>query len=170
MTASATDGRPQRANSGQDEQRPSVVRELAGCRAFYVFQLVLLGVSAGLSASQVAWVTGSEDILGSGGVGTLWTAFFLGWAVASIPAGILIDRGNPGRWLVLSCFASATVLVAIGGLMLTHTLAGPVFLALAALLGVTEAIQLPAVLSVQATLVPATAVGAADIVRRGRLC
>lgn len=168
MTASATDGRPQRANSGQDEQRPSVVRELAGCRAFYVFQLVLLGVSAGLSASQVAWVTGSEDILGSGGVGTLWTAFFLGWAVASIPAGILIDRGNPGRWLVLSCFASATVLVAIGGLMLTHTLAGPVFLALAALLGVTEAIQLPAVLSVQATLVPATAVGAADIVRTCR--
>jgi len=69
---------------------------------------------------------------------------------------------------VLSCFASATVLVAIGGLMLTHTLAGPVFLALAALLGVTEAIQLPAVLSVQATLVPATAVGAADIVRTCR--
>ena len=45
-----------------------------------------LAAEAGLSASQVAWVTGSEDILGSGGVGTLWTAFFLGWAVASIPA------------------------------------------------------------------------------------
>ena len=90
-----------RANSGPGRTTSERRSGTAGCRAFYVFQLVLPGRSAGLSASQVAWVTGGEDILVPGGVGTL-DPFFLGWAVASIPAGILIDRGNPGRWLVLS--------------------------------------------------------------------
>nr|UDM84277.1 transporter [Dyella tabacisoli] len=82
-------------------------------------------------------------------------------------AGVLVDRYSPRLILILSSLAGALVLVALGGLVLTHALTLWMLYAFAALMGLVGTFTIPARMSILPRIVDSTQLQSANSIMMG---
>jgi hypothetical protein len=142
----------------------SVRQQLRGQRRIFAFMVVLMPASALVGALGIARIAyGTEAFGSSNGVGLIALVVAIAGAVMGVPAGILVDRWNPRRALVLSLGGLAVIDLVLAVILRTGSMTPAWALILAAPEGLLLTLFTPAMASTQAALVPASARGATEI-------
>ncbi|PHX60380.1 MAG: hypothetical protein CK552_06195 [Actinobacteria bacterium] len=142
----------------------SVRQQLRGQRRILALMAVLMPVSALVGALGIARIAYATDTFGSSnGVGLIALVIAIAGAVMGVPAGVLVDRWDTRKALVLSVGGLAVVDLLLAVILLTGSMTPALALSLAAPEGLMLSLFIPAMANTQAALVPSSARGATEI-------
>jgi hypothetical protein len=148
----------------------TVLDQLKGSPRFALLMLISLPTAIALGAKEIARLEYVTEVFGSaGGIGTVGVVVAVAVALGGATSGPLCDRINPRGVLIISMLGVACSNVISSTLILRGELTVPIVLVIAALDGGALGIGAPALLKVQAALVPGDARGSAEIVNIFRL-
>lgn len=148
----------------------SVLDQLKGSPRFAVFMLVMLPTAIALGAKEVARLQYVTGVFGSaGGIGTVGVVVAVAVALGGATSGPLCDRINPRGVLIISILGVACSNVISSTLIFRGELTVPIVLVIAVFDGASLGVGAPALLKIQAALVPHDARGSAEIVNIFRL-
>lgn len=150
--------------------RTSVLDQLKGSPRFGVLMLFMLPTAIGLGAKEVARLQYITAVFGgAGGIGTAGVVIAVAVALGGVIAGPLCDRINPRGVLLISILGVGCSNIIAATLIYRASLTIPIVLIIAAIDGGALGIGAPALLKIQAALVPHDARGSAEIVNIFRL-
>ena len=148
----------------------TVLDQLKGSPRFALFMLLLMPTAAALGAKETARLDFVTDVFGSAlGIGSVGAVIAVGVAIGGSIAGPLCDRINPRGVLLLS-FAMVVVGNLVTVILLMQGALGTGHIEVLALVdGLALGIGVPALLKLQAAMVPLDARGSAEIINILRL-
>jgi len=148
----------------------TVLDQLKGSPRFALFMLLMVPAAGTIGAKEAARLDYVTDAFGSAlGIGSVGAVIAVGTAIAGSVAGPLCDRINPRGVLLLSfAMIAASNLVTVA-LLIQGALATGLIEVLAFWYGLAFGIGVPALLKLQAALVPLDARGSAEIINILRL-
>ena len=148
----------------------TVLDQLKGSPRFALFMLLMLPAAGTIGAKEVARLDFVTDAFGSAlGIGSVGAVIAVGTAIAGSIAGPLCDRINPRGVLILSFAIIATGNLVTVALLVQGALATGLIEVLAFVDGLAFGIGVPALLKLQAAMVPPDARGSAEIINILRL-
>ena len=148
----------------------TVLDQLKGSPRFALFMLLLMPTAAALGAKEAARLDFVTDVLGSAlGIGSVGAVIAVGVAIGGSIAGPLCDRINPRGVLLLSFAMVVVGNLATVTLLVQGALAAGHIEVLALVDGLALGIGVPALLKLQAAMVPLDARGSAEIINILRL-
>ena len=154
----------------QRSSRLTVLDQLKGSPRFALLMLISLPTAIALGAKEIARLEYVTEVFGNaGGIGTVGVVVAVSVALGGVTSGPLCDRINPRGVLIISMVGVATSNVLSSALILRGNLTVPIVILLAAIDGGALGVGAPALLKVQAALVPEDARGSAEIVNIFRL-
>ena len=132
--------------------------------------LIVLPTAIALGAKEVARLQYVTEVFGgAGGIGTVGAVVAVAVAVGGATSGPLCDRINPRGVLIISMLGVACSNILSSTLISSGELTVPLVLLIAVVDGGSLGVGAPALLKVQAALVPSDARGSAEIVNIFRL-
>jgi hypothetical protein len=132
--------------------------------------IIFLPAAASLGAKERARLDYVTDAFGdASGVGTVAVIMAIALAIGGAASGVLTDRVRPQRVLATALAVTAIVNLVTGLSLLDGPLTIPYVIGVTAVEWLSAGVAIPALLKVQAALVPLDARGSAEIVNALRL-
>lgn len=149
---------------------PTVIGQLRTSRRFAALMLVFLAAAVSVGAKERARLDYVTEAFGdASGVGTVAVIAAVSLAIGGAVSGVITDRVRPQRVLALAVVSVGLANLTVGMFLLRGPLTIPLVIALTTFEWISSGVAIPALLKVQAALVPQDARGSAEIVNILRL-